>query len=154
MKSVKPSAPQTSLLTKLRSAASDKLELLAEGVGLVFAVSGATIAAVLGKVIVGVALGVLALGFLFRLKGRKKRALEAKNLVESPGVGARLLTGVVSACEVAALVEATNLPVRFDQTAFHMGHWYLVLLVFFAAYFLQLPLFARLLCKFTARSAA
>ena len=154
MKSVKQSAPRATLFAKLRSAASDKLDLLAEGLGFVFAVSGATVAAVLGKFIVGVVLGVLALGFLLRLKSRKKRAVEANGLAHIPGTAARFLTGVVSACEVAALVEATNLPVRFDQAAFHMGHWYLVLLAFFAAYFLQLPLFARLLGKARARSAA
>jgi hypothetical protein len=137
---------------RVRSAVGSKLELLAEAFGLAFAASGATVAVVLGKLIIGIVLAALALGFLLRLKGRRTRAPQAQQI--QPTTIARLLCGLVSACEVAALVEATNLPIRFDQSAFHMGHWYLVLLSFFAAYFLQLPLITRLLGKRGARSAA
>ena len=67
---------------------------------------------------------------------------------------ARLASGAVSAAEVALLVEAANLPVRFNQEGFHMGHWYLVLLALAAAYLLQLPLFSRLFAKQRTPGAA
>ena len=127
---------------------SSKLEVLAEGLGLAFAASGATVAAVLGKFIVGVVLAALAIGFLLRLKGRKSRAGSAAVAQNpQPTTTSRLVTGLISAVEVAALVEATNLPIRFDQSGFQMSHWFLVLLVFCAAYFLQQPLVLRLLNK-------
>jgi hypothetical protein len=129
----------------VRTAVASKIELLAEAIGLCFAASGATVAVVLGKFIVGIVLAALSLGFLLRLKGRKNTNPGQQR--HRPTTAARILTGLLSACEVAALVEATNLPIRFDQTAFHMGHWYVVLLAFFATYFLQLPLVVKLLVK-------
>lgn len=143
MKSPTKSLSKRSLASRFRTAVSEKLEWLAEGLGLVFSVSGASVALVLGKLVVGVVLGVLALGFVGRMMGRKRRTAEPTATPSSPGTAARLLTGLASAIEVAVLVEATNLPVRFDQAGFHMGHWYLVLLAFLAAYFLQLQLFGR-----------
>ena len=125
---------------------------MAEAFGLAFAASGATVAVVLGKFIIGVVLAALALGFLLRLKSRRTKPVEQQQT--RPTTTARFLAGLVSACEVAALVEATNLPIRFDQAAFHVGHWYLVVLAFFAAYFLQLPLLGRLLGKRSVRGAA
>ena len=152
LKSLNTSKDRAPLAVRVRSAIASKLELLAEAFGLAFAASGATVAVVLGKLIIGIVLAALALGFLLRLKGRRARGPEVQKTL--PTTTARLLSGLVSACEVAALVEATNLPIRFDQDASHMGHWYLVLLAFFAAYFLQLPFITKLLGKRGARSAA
>jgi hypothetical protein len=135
---------------RFRSAVASKIELLAEAVGLTFAASGATVAVMLGKLIIGLVLAALALGFLLRMKGRSVRSPEIQQIY--PTTSTRLLAGVLSACEVAALVEATNLPIRFDQATFQMGHWYLVLLAFFAAYFLQLPFITKLLGRRGARS--
>ena len=119
-----------------------------------FAASGATVAAVFGKFIIGVVLAALALGFVLRRAGRRHRAanVELKPKIQ-PTTPARLVCGLVSAVEVAALVEATNLPIRFDQIDFHMGHWYLVLFAFVAAYVLQRPQISKLLGKPRARSA-
>lgn len=154
MKSTKAPALRTSFATRVRTEISTRLEILVEVFGLVFAASGATIAAVLGKFIVGLVLAGLALGFLLRLKSRKRR-LGASPLQDATlSTIARILSGVVSTIEVAALVEATNLPIRFEQSGFHMGHWYLVLLAFLAAYFLQLPLIAKLLSKRSAGGTA
>lgn len=145
---------RASIAAKARSAIATRFDILAEGFGLVFAGSGAAIAAVLGKLIIGIVLAALALGFLLRLKGRKRRA-EAVTVHDArPTIGTRLVTGFISACEVAALVEATNLPIRFDQPGFQMGHWYLLLLALFAAYFLQLPLVSKLLGKQRSHDAA
>ncbi|MFZ2990485.1 hypothetical protein [Ideonella sp.] len=140
-----------SLANRVRGAVASKLEVVAEAFGLAFAASGATVAVVLGKLIIGVVLAGLALGFLLRLKGRK--AIGTQDPHGAPSTAPRLVAGLLSACEIALLVEATNLPVRFDQAAFHMVHWYLVLLAYFAAYFLQLPFFTRLFSKRSARGA-
>ncbi|MCV2350818.1 hypothetical protein [Paucibacter sp. Y2R2-4] len=136
---------------RVRMNVASKFELVAEAFGLAFAASGATVSVLLGKFIIGIVLAALAVGFLLRLKGRKARSARAE--LVRPTTFARFVAALVSACEVAVLVEATNLPIRFDQAAFHMGHWYLVLLAFFASYFLQLPLIARLFGKRGTRGA-
>lgn len=113
-----------------------------------FALSGATVAAVLGKLLIGVVLAGLAIGFVLRLKSRKAKLASQAHETTAPVTGiARFAAGALSVAEVALLVEAANLPVRFNQDGFHMGHWYLVLLALAAAYLLQLPLFSKLLAR-------
>ena len=155
MKQVLPTEARPKALARLRSAVAARLDLLLDGVAVVFALSGATVAAVLGKLLVGVILAGLAIGFVLRLKSRKAKLASPTNDPTAPVTGwARFTAGAVSVAEVALLVEAANLPVRFNQEGFHMGHWYLVLLALAAAYLLQLPLFSRLFAKQRTPGAA
>jgi hypothetical protein len=148
LKQVATNQPRPKALARLRASLSERLELLLDGVAVAFALSGATVAAVLGKLLIGVVLAGLAIGFVLRLKSRKAKLASPANEATAPVTGlARLGAGAASVAEVALLVEAANLPVRFNQEGFHMGHWYLVLLALAAAYLLQLPLFSRLLAK-------
>jgi hypothetical protein len=124
-------------------------------VAVALTLSGATVAAVLGKLLVGVILAGLAIGFVLRLKSRKAKLASPTNDPTAPVTGwARFTAGAVSIAEVALLVEAANLPVRFNQEGFHMGRWNLVLLALAAAYLLQLPLFSRLFAKQRTPGAA
>jgi len=148
-----PTSKPTTLLARARSTVSSTLAVLAEGFGLAFSASGAAVAAVLGKLVIGIVLGVIALGFLLRLMGRQR---SSGSVAQRSGttLAPRLFTALVAVGEVVAVVEATNLPIRFNQEGFHMGHWYLVVLTFFAAYFLQLPLVSKLFGWRRAKSAA
>lgn len=148
MKQVPTTHPRPKALARLRASVGERLELLLDGVAVAFAVSGATVAAVLGKLLIGVVLAGLAIGFALRLKRRKSKLASPAKEPSVPVTGlARLAAGAATVAEVTLLVEAANLPVRFNQEGFHMGHWYLVLLALTAAYLLQLPLFSRLLAK-------
>lgn len=148
MKPVATTQARPKALARLRASLSAKLELLLDGVAVAFALSGATVAAVLGKLLIGVVLAGLAIGFVLSLKSRKAELASPANEAAPLVTGlSRLGAGAASVAEVALLIEAANLPVRFNQEGFHMGHWYLVLLALGAAYLLQLPLFSRLLAK-------
>ena len=125
----------------MRTAISKRVEWIAEFVGLAISLSGATVAAVFGRLLIAVVLGGIAVGFFLRLSGRRgpnpRRA-------EPPSLALRLVIGALSIVETAALVEATNLPVRYGQPEFAQGNWWLVIAVFAAAYLLQIRLFASL----------
>lgn len=119
----------------LRRKAADTFLLLADAAGLLLSGSGAAVVAFFGKVLLAVVLGALALGFLLRLAGRRRLPPVAP--APMPGWG-RVAAAILSAVEVAVLVEATDLPVRFHQPGFQLYHWLLVLAVLLMAYRLQL----------------
>ena len=70
-----PSEPRPKALARLRAAATARLDLLLDAMAVAFALSGATVAAVLGKLLVCVILAGLAIGFVLRLKSRKAKLL-------------------------------------------------------------------------------
>lgn len=90
---------------------------------------------VVGKLLLAISLGVVALGILLRLTS--PRAGVTAPPPPAPDWVFAVSAGL-SVVEVAALVEATSLPVRFDQEDFALHHWALVLLALLAAYLLQL----------------
>jgi hypothetical protein len=140
------------ILAKAKERTLSGLEVIADAAGLLLSVSGAAVAAVLGKLIVGVVLGAVALGFLLRLKGRRRRGASVAP-AKMPG-WVRPVAFALAVVEVAALVEATNLPVRFSQEGFAYGHWYLLALAFLALYLLQVGTLGRLAARRGAASAA
>ena len=135
---------------KLKDKARTGIEVSLDIAGLLVSVSGATVAAVFGKFIVGVVLGALALGFVLRLKLRRPATLP---VTQAPA-WVRPVVAALSAVEAAVLVESTNLPVRFGQEGFAYGHWALVGLVFASLYLLQVSLLKRLSVKRRGTSAA
>lgn len=98
----------------LRTAVSKRFELLAELAGLALSVT---------------------LGFFPRLSGRRN-----KQPVELPAtrLWARSVAALLSVVEVAVLVEATDIPVRFHQPGFSYLHWALAVAAFSVAYLVQL----------------
>ncbi len=131
----------------LRAAVAKRLGAVAELAGLAFSLSGATVAAVFGRLIPAVVLGAIALGFILRVSARRvqPRAAEpAKPRWVSP------VSALLSLVEAAVLVEATHLPVRFEQPGFEPYHWVLVLVCVVAAYVVQ----DRLLCALARRRRA
>jgi hypothetical protein len=109
--------------------------------GIALSGSGAAVVAFLGKFMLAVVLGAIALGFFLRLVGRRRVQ------VAPPPVPmwSRAVSAALAAAEVALLVEATNFPVRFDQPGFEPWHWVLVLLAFAVAYPLNLRAIRSLL---------
>ncbi|PUE06526.1 hypothetical protein B9Z48_20185 [Limnohabitans sp. WS1] len=122
------------MLMNLRTAATKRIEFLADLGGIAFSLSGATAAAVFGKALLAVVLGALALGFFLRISGR--RVASDPSALRTPR-WILAVSGLLSLVEVGVLVEATNLPVRFTQNGFELFHWALVLLAFIVAFFIQ-----------------
>jgi hypothetical protein len=105
--------------------------------GFALSASSAVVVAFLGKFMVAVVLGAVALGFILRLSGRRKMG----GPVPLPSqMWMKIASATLSFIEVGLLVEATNFPVRFDQTGFAPWHWVLVLLALAIAYSLNLRL--------------
>jgi hypothetical protein len=151
-----------------------RLGTVAELAGLAVSFSGATVAAVFGRLIPAVVLGAIALGFVLRVSARRAQPRAAEMTTPRPmdtsvdpprgcgpaweRPGARPakprwvspVSALLSLVEAAVLVEATHLPVRFDQPGFEPSHWVLVLVCVCAAYFVQ----ERLLCALARRRHA
>ncbi len=88
-----------------------------------------------------VVLGAVALGFFLRLAGRRKPKTIAPIRPPTWVVGVSILAALI---EVALLVEATNLPIRFNQPSFEPWHWALVVVALFVTYRLNLLVFRSL----------
>jgi hypothetical protein len=113
----------------------------ADVAGIALSGSGAAVVAFIGKFMLAAVLGAIALGFFLRLVGRRR--VRAAAPVPIP-TWVRAVSVVLAVVEVALLVEATNFPVRFDQSGFEPWHWALVLAAFAVAYPLNLRLAGRL----------
>lgn len=129
------SAPPT---RGLRTRARDWLGVAVEGIALVAAGSGATLAAFLGKALLAALLGGFAFAALMRLSLRRSRVRASQGLPSSPWP--RPVAVLLSVIECAALVEAVKLPVRMDQPQFQYSHWLLVGVFLALAYFAQVRL--------------
>lgn len=129
------------MLLKLKHRMADGLLLAADVIGIALAGSGALVLAFLGRFMLAVVLGAIALGFVLRLAGRRRAQGSAPRPMPSWGRG---LAGVLAAIEVAVLVEATNFPVRFDQAGFEPWHWALVLVALAVIYPFNLRLLGGL----------
>lgn len=123
------------MLPALKRRIADGLMAAADLAGIALSGSGAAVVAFLGKFMLAVVLGAIALGFFLRLVGRRRVQAAATQRV--PGWG-RAVSAVLALVEVALLVEATNFPVRFDQPGFEPWHWLLVLVALAVAYPLNL----------------
>lgn len=113
------------------------LWLAAEGAGFLGSLFGAAVVAFLGKLMLAVVLGAVSLGFFLRLSGRRAPPVPAP--LPTPS-WCYWVSGLLSLLEVAALTEATNLPVRFYQPGFEPWHWVLVVAAFLVAFIVQVQL--------------
>jgi hypothetical protein len=125
------------MLATVKHSIRSALLVTLEGAGALASVIGAPIALFLGKLFLAAILAAVALGIFLRFAGR--RAVPAPAPLPAPW-WAVSGSAAASLVEVAALVEATQLPVRFDQPGFSQWNWVLVLAALGIAYALQLRL--------------
>lgn len=126
------------MLPALRQKISDGLLIAADGAGMVLSLCGATMVAFLGKLMLAIVLGVVALGFFLRLSGRRKGERATSARIPS---WCYVAAGVLASVEVALLVEATDLPVRYSQPGFELHHWLLVLFALGVAFVVHMQIF-------------
>lgn len=98
--------------------------------------AGIPVALIVGKMFLAVILAVVALGVVLRISGRRKSGTRAA-LPQPAPIWHLLTAGLLSLVEVALLVEATGLPVRYDQPQFTQWNWLLVILALGLAFGLQ-----------------
>jgi len=129
------------VIRSLKTRAGEVLLVGADVLGMLLSASGAAVVAFLGKLMLAVVLGALALGFFLRFKGRKGLRTEPP---QRPPLWHCAASFTLAAIEAAVLTEATHLPVRFDQPGFAAWHWVLVLAALAVAYSLHMRLFKAL----------
>jgi hypothetical protein len=125
---------------ELRKSFAASVEVALESAGFLLSLSGASLAAAFGRFVLALLLAALALGIGFRLVGRQRRAAtepKAAGWVRVASLGLAIV-------EVAALVEATDTPVRFHQEGFSYVHWALVLVAVAVAFFVQVRIISAL----------
>lgn len=123
------------MLLAFKRRVAERFLVAADVVGVALSGPSAAVVAVFGKFMLAVVLGAIALGFFLRLAGRRRARVVVSPPVPTWRRGACAVAAVV---EVALLVEATNFPVRFDQTGFEPWHWALVLVALAVTYSLNL----------------
>ena len=123
------------MLLALKRRIAEGLLVGADVAGIALSGSSAAVVAFLGKFMLAVVLGAIALGFFLRLVGRRRVRVIAPPPIP---MWSRAVSATLAAVEVALLVEATNFPVRFDQAGFQPWHWALVLVALAVAYPLNL----------------
>lgn len=122
----------------LKRKVADGFLVVADVAGLVLSVAGASVVAVLGKLMLAVVLGAIALGFFLRLAGRRRQ----QTLAPAPTpTWCYFASAFLAAVEIALLVEATNLPIRFNQSGFEPWHWALVVVALVVAYMVHMQIF-------------
>jgi uncharacterized membrane protein YfcA len=128
-------------LTRTKAAVQGRVLLVAEVVGTLASAVGVPLAAITGKVYLAALVALFGLGCclrFFRLKRRLRQTGHTR--VSIPPAAPAWLTpavGLLSAVEVALLVEATRLPVRADQPGFDTANWWWVLAGFVVLFWVQ-----------------
>ncbi|HPU09271.1 MAG TPA: hypothetical protein PLS11_14645 [Ottowia sp.] len=129
-------APKPSSVKRFKHGVAEVIGATVEGLAGLGALIGAPVAMVLGKLFLAVILGAVALGVFLRFADRQRRGAQTPVKIATPA-WVQAVAALVSAVEVAVLVEATKLPVRHDQPDFTQANWLLVLLAWGVAYTLQ-----------------
>jgi hypothetical protein len=132
------------MLPILKKKISNGFLVAIDSAGMIFSLCGASVVAVLGKLMLATVLGAVALGFFLRLSGRRA---PAPSLALPTPRWCYVAAGFLSVMEVALLIEATDLPVRFYQRGFELQHWVLVAAALGVAFLVQIQLFRSFLRK-------
>jgi multisubunit Na+/H+ antiporter MnhE subunit len=118
--------PQSQLTTRLRDGWIGLLEGIASAIQVIVPGGGSAICFAVGKFVVGLILAVITLAVIMRLLWRRKHADRVLAAQKLP-FWAKALSFFGALVGAAVLVEATKLPVRFDQPEFSMAYWLIVL---------------------------
>jgi hypothetical protein len=118
------------MLHWIKAKVGEKLGLVLDALAFLATSGGAIVGALRGKVPVALFLCVCACAFFLRVTSRGRSVSKESRI---PG-WVVVSNAVLSIIATAALVEATNLPVRYTQGGFAYWHWALVLVALFASF--------------------
>lgn len=132
------------MLTAFRQRVVGGLTVASEGVGFVASLAGASVSLFLGKLFASALFVVLALGILNRFVRRRRNDLVKEQRAPVWVLVACVLLSII---EAGAVVEAMNLPVRFDQPGFEKSNLLLVVAMLLVFFYGQRYLFVRVLAR-------
>lgn len=120
------------MLRRVKHRVGESVAFLADGVLLAGSLAGVSFSVVFGKLLAGALFLGIAAGIGARLARRRRPDPPAASRA-TPGVS--IVSAVVAAGAVAALVEMINLPVRYDQAGFEKSNLLVVVAGFLAAFY-------------------
>lgn len=138
------------MLTAFRQRFAGVVALAFDGLLFVASLAGASLALFLGKLFASALFVLLAVGVLNRFV--RRRHGEINEGQRSP-IWVPLVCVGLSVIETGVIVEAMNLPVRFDQAGFEKSNLLLVVALLFVLFYGQRYVFLRLLNRTRAANA-
>ena len=132
------------MLSAFRKRIAGGLAFAIDGVGFVASLAGASASLFLGKLFASALFVLLALGVLNRFVRRRRG--ETKEEQPLP-IWVSLVCVILAFVETAVVVEAINLPVRFDQSGFEKSNLLLVIALLLVLFYGQRYVLRRLLSK-------
>jgi flagellar biogenesis protein FliO len=130
------------MLSTFRQRLAGVVALAFDGVLFVASLAGASISLFLGKLFACVLFVLLAVGVLNRFVRRRHGDM---NEGQRSPIWVSLVCVGLSVVETGAIVEAMNMPVRFDQVGFEKSNLLLVVALLFVLFYGQRYVFLRLL---------
>ena len=128
-------------MARTKASVQGRVLLVVEAAGTLASAVGVPLAALTGKLYLAVLVALFGLGCCLRFVRLRQRLRQTRQEVvaDSPPAPVWLTpaVGLLSAVEIAVLVEATRLPVRADQAGFETAHWWWVLAGFAVLFWLQ-----------------
>jgi amino acid transporter len=119
--------PKFQITTKLRHGGHSLLEAIASAIQVIVPGGGSVICFAVGKFVVGLILAAITLAIIMRLLWRRKHADRILVAQKLP-FWAKTISFLGALVGSGVLVEATKLPVRFDQADFSMANWLIVII--------------------------
>lgn len=131
----------TGWMVRTKAAVRGRVLLVVEAAGTLASAVGVPLATVTGRLYLAALVALFGLGCCLRFVRlrQKLRQIDHEAVSVSPSAPVWLtpVVGLLSAVEVAVLVEATRLPVRADQPGFDTANWWWVLAGFVVLFWLQ-----------------
>jgi hypothetical protein len=118
--------PKFQITTKLRHGGHSLLEAIASAIQVIVPGGGSGICFAAGKFVVGLILTAITMAIIMRLLWRRKHADRILVAQKLP-FWAKTISLLGALVGSGVLVEATKLPVRFDQPDFSMANWLIVI---------------------------
>lgn len=130
------------MLAKFKQRIVDGLLGTLDIIGFAASLAGASVSLFLGKLFAAVLFVLLAVGVLNRFV-RRRSGIALYQQPTPPWL--LVVCVVVSVIETGVIVEASNLPVRFDQPGFEKSNWLVVVGLLLVLFYGQRYLFVRML---------
>ena len=132
------------MLVKFKQRVVDGFLCTLDIIGFSASLAGASVSLFFGKLFAAVLFVLLAVGVLNRFV-RRRRGDAVYQQPTPPWV--LVVCIVLAIIETGVIVEASNLPVRFDQSGFEKSNWLFVVAVLLVLFYGQRYLFVRMLTR-------
>ncbi len=128
------------MLARLKSGLKSRAALVIDGLQISALALGSSASLAFGKLFAALVFAALAIGIACRFW--RRRSAPAAPVVRPLWI--TLVSGGLAVIGSAAVVEAVNLPVRFDQSGFEKSNWLMIIAMILVFYWILSAILARL----------